>query len=203
MLRVERGLTLRDAEQLTGVDKDTLSKIERGRRHPHDVTLAKIAKGYGVPVEDLLEEPVPVGKGDAPKTGPEEEERRLRDSFADLIAIMDAASARWERAVAGGEVCGGPGAESAAIEGRLAEKMEEAKRDAAAAGLLDKRGRLPRRIVARVQTSYNRWWKATFAAEEAWMKTLEGPERERRALLRGFDPNETAAGLLAELREAG
>ena len=60
VLRAERGLTLRDAEQLTGVDKDTLSKIERGRRHPHDVTLAKIAEGYRVPVEELLEEPVPL-----------------------------------------------------------------------------------------------------------------------------------------------
>jgi transcriptional regulator with XRE-family HTH domain len=55
VLRAERGLTLRDAEDLTGVDKDTLSKIERGSRHPHDVTLAKIARGYGVPVENLLE----------------------------------------------------------------------------------------------------------------------------------------------------
>ncbi len=67
VLRVERGLTLRDAEQLTGVDKDTLSKIERGMRHPQDVTLAKIAKGYGVPVEELLEEPVPLGE--APEAG--------------------------------------------------------------------------------------------------------------------------------------
>jgi transcriptional regulator with XRE-family HTH domain len=49
---------LREAEELTGVDKDTLSKIERGLRHPYDVTLSKLAKGYGVPVEELLEEPV-------------------------------------------------------------------------------------------------------------------------------------------------
>src|SRR5215212_3320856 len=62
VLRAERGLTLRAAEHLTGVDKDTLSKIERGRRAPHDVTLAKIAKGYGIPVEDLLEEPVPLAE---------------------------------------------------------------------------------------------------------------------------------------------
>ena len=56
VLRAERGLTLREAEELTGVDKDTLSKIERGLRHPYDVTLSKLAKGYGVPVEELLEE---------------------------------------------------------------------------------------------------------------------------------------------------
>ncbi len=57
VLRAERGLTLREAEQQTGVDKDTLSKLERGVRHPQDVTLARIAKGYGVPVEELLKEP--------------------------------------------------------------------------------------------------------------------------------------------------
>jgi transcriptional regulator with XRE-family HTH domain len=62
VLRAERGLTLRDAERLTGVDKDTLSKIERGRRDPQDITLAKIAKGYGVPVEELLGEPAPLGE---------------------------------------------------------------------------------------------------------------------------------------------
>jgi transcriptional regulator with XRE-family HTH domain len=55
VLRAERGLTLREAEQLTGVDKDTLSKIERGLRHPYDVTLSKLARGYGLPVEELLE----------------------------------------------------------------------------------------------------------------------------------------------------
>jgi transcriptional regulator with XRE-family HTH domain len=58
VLRAERGLTLREAASLTGVAKETISDIERGLRHPHDPTLAKIAKGYGVPVEDLLEEPV-------------------------------------------------------------------------------------------------------------------------------------------------
>jgi transcriptional regulator with XRE-family HTH domain len=55
VLRAERGLTLREAEQLTGVDKDTLSKIERGLRHPYDVTLSKLARGYEVSVVDLLE----------------------------------------------------------------------------------------------------------------------------------------------------
>ncbi len=68
VLRAERSLTLRDVERLTGVDKDTLSKIERGARHPQDITLAKIAKGYGVPVEELLEEPVPLAE--APEAGP-------------------------------------------------------------------------------------------------------------------------------------
>src|SRR5918998_1296760 len=61
VLRAERGLTLREAAQRTGVDKDTLSKLERGIRHPHDVTISRLAKGYDVPVEELLEDPALAG----------------------------------------------------------------------------------------------------------------------------------------------
>jgi transcriptional regulator with XRE-family HTH domain len=65
VLRAERGLTLREAAAKSGVAKETISDIERGLRHPHDPTIAKIAKGYGVPVDELLEEPVPLAE--APK----------------------------------------------------------------------------------------------------------------------------------------
>ena len=57
-MRARRGLTLIEAAEKAGVGRDTLSDIERGRRYPVMPTLAKIAKGYGVPVEDLLEEDV-------------------------------------------------------------------------------------------------------------------------------------------------
>jgi transcriptional regulator with XRE-family HTH domain len=69
VMRAERGLTLRQAAPLLGVRPGTLSELERGARHPHDLTLAKIAKGYGVPVEELLEEPVLAGKAEAPEAG--------------------------------------------------------------------------------------------------------------------------------------
>jgi transcriptional regulator with XRE-family HTH domain len=59
-------MTLIEAAEQTGVGRDTLSDLERGRRHPVLPTLAKIAQGYGVPVEDLLEEPVAAGKTVAP-----------------------------------------------------------------------------------------------------------------------------------------
>lgn len=62
VLRAERGLTLREAASLADVRPGTLSELERGVRHPHDITLSRIAKGYGVPVEELLEEPVLAGK---------------------------------------------------------------------------------------------------------------------------------------------
>jgi transcriptional regulator with XRE-family HTH domain len=62
VLRAERGLTLREAASRTGVAKETISDIERGLRHPHDVTVAKLARAYEVPVEDLLEEPVLAGE---------------------------------------------------------------------------------------------------------------------------------------------
>jgi transcriptional regulator with XRE-family HTH domain len=67
VLRAERRLTLRQAERVTGVDKDTLSKLERGLRHPYDITLSRLARGYGVPVDELLEEPGPLVEA---QTGP-------------------------------------------------------------------------------------------------------------------------------------
>ena len=73
-IRVERGLSLRGAAAKIGVTKETLSDLERARRHPHPPTLAKIAGGYGVEISNLLgpmveEEPALAGKAKAPDTG--------------------------------------------------------------------------------------------------------------------------------------
>jgi transcriptional regulator with XRE-family HTH domain len=91
VLRAERGLTLREAEQLTGVDKDTLSKIERGLRHPYDVTLSKLARGYEVPVEDLLEEPVPLAEPprEAGRTHIDQGAEQLKSSGSKLPEVAD------------------------------------------------------------------------------------------------------------------
>ena len=62
LLRVERQLSLRQAAVRAGVVKETISDIERGVTHPQDVTLAKLAKAYGVPVEDLLEDGPSLGQ---------------------------------------------------------------------------------------------------------------------------------------------
>ena len=53
---------MREAASRAGVAKETISDIERGLRHPHDVTLSKLARGYEVSVVDLLEEAVRAGK---------------------------------------------------------------------------------------------------------------------------------------------
>ena len=56
VLRARQGLTLIEAAEKIGIGRDTLSDLERGNRHPVMPTLAKIAQGYGVPVEELLED---------------------------------------------------------------------------------------------------------------------------------------------------
>jgi transcriptional regulator with XRE-family HTH domain len=96
-MRAERGLSLREAARRAGVVKETISGIERGHTHPYDVTLAKLAKAYEVPVEALLEEPVGAGKADAPKTGQpetappaEEEPTIVPQSARTLKAIVGA-----------------------------------------------------------------------------------------------------------------
>jgi transcriptional regulator with XRE-family HTH domain len=68
VLRAERGLTVRQVAELSGVAKETVSQIERGERHPYDRTLAKLARAYGVPVEELLQE-AESPKASAPSAG--------------------------------------------------------------------------------------------------------------------------------------
>src|SRR5215217_6276642 len=67
LMRAERGLSLREAARQAGVVKETISDIERGHTHPYDVTLAKLAKVYDVPLEELLQEPARAGIAEAPK----------------------------------------------------------------------------------------------------------------------------------------
>src|SRR5918995_2439304 len=71
ILRARQGLTLIEAAEKIGIGRDTLSDLERGNRHPVMPTLAKIAEGYGIDVEELLEEPVLAGKVEASETGPD------------------------------------------------------------------------------------------------------------------------------------
>jgi transcriptional regulator with XRE-family HTH domain len=69
VLRAERGWTLQQAAERAGVQPETISDAEHGKRRPYTPTLTKIASGYGVPVEELLEEGVLAGKAEAPETG--------------------------------------------------------------------------------------------------------------------------------------
>jgi transcriptional regulator with XRE-family HTH domain len=90
VLRARMGLSLTEAASRAGVTRDTLSDLEHGKRQPYMPTLAKIADGYGVPVEDLLEEPALAGKAEAPREAGPANVRRL---FAE-----DQARAAWQRA---------------------------------------------------------------------------------------------------------
>ncbi len=97
VLRAQKGWTLVEAARHTGIGRDTLSDLERGRQHPVMPTLTKLAKGYGVPVEDLLEESVGAGKTEAPTPGPDASEPMHFDlviamdmtEFAQYIATLD------------------------------------------------------------------------------------------------------------------
>jgi transcriptional regulator with XRE-family HTH domain len=78
LLRAQRGLTVKDAAQQVGVDRRTLRRIELGTQGAQYPTLAKIADGYGVPVQELLEEPVGAGKAEAPEAGPADRRSEVR-----------------------------------------------------------------------------------------------------------------------------
>ena len=91
LLRAREGLTLTEASERIGITRHTLSSLERGGQEPHYPTLAKIAKGYGVPVEELLKEPVSLAAA-SQETGRLEEERLEAESPKD--------PQQWERVLA-------------------------------------------------------------------------------------------------------
>jgi transcriptional regulator with XRE-family HTH domain len=53
-LRRRRGLTLEDLAERAGVSRAMISKIERGEKNPTLVVAAKVAKGFGVTISELL-----------------------------------------------------------------------------------------------------------------------------------------------------
>ena len=103
VLRAERGLTVRQVAELSGVAKETISQVERGERHPYDRTLAKLAHAYDVPVDELLEEPALAGKAKAPDTEQPQPSTGTVEEFeqklARVLAPARAEALRDEQAV--------------------------------------------------------------------------------------------------------
>ncbi len=56
--RVRANLTLREANEASGVSRTTISLLERGLQDPRDLTLGKLARAYGVTLEELRETPL-------------------------------------------------------------------------------------------------------------------------------------------------
>jgi len=56
VLREERALTQKEAAELANVSHLTLIDLESGKRDPYMPTVTKIARAYGVPVEELVGE---------------------------------------------------------------------------------------------------------------------------------------------------
>ena len=64
-MRREKGLTLEELAERSGVSRAMLSKIERGEKNPTLIVAAKLAEGLGVSLSRLLgvEEYIVVEKG--------------------------------------------------------------------------------------------------------------------------------------------
>jgi len=88
VLRAREGLTLIEAAEKLGVGRDTLSSIERGHQHPTFPTLKRLAEGYGVDVEELLEEPEDAlalaGEAETPDQGPASPGRTSRTKVPEI-----------------------------------------------------------------------------------------------------------------------
>jgi transcriptional regulator with XRE-family HTH domain len=100
VMRAERGLSLREAARRAGMVKETISDIERGHTHPYDVTLAKLAKAYDVPVEELLEEPVAPLVEAPQEQGPPEQPVGEEEIFEGVHGVLVARKRQDEQAQA-------------------------------------------------------------------------------------------------------
>ena len=56
-VREQRGVTLNEVAQLTGISKSTLSRLENGQRRPSLELLLPLAATYRVPIDDLVGAP--------------------------------------------------------------------------------------------------------------------------------------------------
>jgi DNA-binding XRE family transcriptional regulator len=56
VLREQQGLTHKEAAQLANVSHWTVMYLESGKRPPYMPTVTKIARAYGVSVEELVQE---------------------------------------------------------------------------------------------------------------------------------------------------
>jgi transcriptional regulator with XRE-family HTH domain len=56
-IRAQRGVTLTDLSQHTGISKSTLSRLENGQRRPSLELLLPLAQAYRVPLDDLVGAP--------------------------------------------------------------------------------------------------------------------------------------------------
>jgi transcriptional regulator with XRE-family HTH domain len=97
LMRAERGLSLREAARRAGVVKETISDIERGKTHPYDVTLAKLAEVYEVPLGELLEEPVPLAEAPSGRPSPKEEAPRTEAGQWDRVRKLSPQAKRGIR----------------------------------------------------------------------------------------------------------
>ena len=56
VVRERRGLTQKEAAELADVSHWTVLYLESGKRSPYMPTVTKLARAYGVPLEELVEE---------------------------------------------------------------------------------------------------------------------------------------------------
>lgn len=56
-VRAQRGVTLTDLAERTGISKSTLSRLENGQRRPSLELLLPLAQAYRVPLDDLVGAP--------------------------------------------------------------------------------------------------------------------------------------------------
>jgi transcriptional regulator with XRE-family HTH domain len=108
LLRARQGLTLIEAAERIGIGRDTLSSIERGHQHPTFPTLKRLAEGYDVPVDDLLDDALDEAEALGKAQASSESEGLAGKPLAGLYGAarrgIEGFCEKWEERLAAGDL---------------------------------------------------------------------------------------------------
>lgn len=178
-----------------GVSHTTIVHVETGQVTPRPSTLRRIARGFGISVEDLTGEVTPKLAAplvEAPPAPADPEERRLVALTRPLMAIMDSHIETWEQLASRGAVFPNDLRKVLVARRETVEMVSELIGALIEQGLLvdDPRHRPSRRTWHKLKVAYIRWDRAFLSVREAHFEhEMESvsPSAEERSVAAWFD----------------
>lgn len=177
-----------------GVSHTTIVHVETGQVTPRPSTLRRIARGFGISVEELTGEVTPklvAPLAEAYPAPADPEERRLMALTRPLVAYMDSLTESWQQLASRGVVVPNDLRRVLAARRDTVEMVSELVKVLTEQGLLleDPAHHPSRKTWHTLKMAYIRWDKAFLAVREAHFEyEMEGmsPSAEERSVAAWF-----------------
>ena len=184
-LRGQLGWSQMKLAKEAGVSHTTIVHVETGQVEPRLSTLRRLARGFGISVEELTGEGTPKLADPLDEASPapaDPEERRLVALIRPLVALMDEQAETWT-SLARSAAVGSDGLHGEVVDKRrrVLEATEGVLESLSDEGLLDWHNpahRPSRHARLELQAAFNRWTSAFFDVVTAHFEGPMGSEPE-------------------------